>query len=154
VEKPPRKTRTRTPKVDKITKPKAGSAAAEAAAEAAEPVANGDVVVKPKGAPRKRKKPVKDEAKDASAATVGGPAAAADGEEVDPVTAIIEAVLARAVASAASDSEESPKKPRKKAAKKQGQDGGAAAKVPKLDGEEKGEHDADDSSTAGDAASY
>ncbi|KAG7264912.1 hypothetical protein CRUP_012091 [Coryphaenoides rupestris] len=122
VEKAPRKPRARTPKVDKIMKP------AAAAAAGAKPVANGDgAVVKPKGVPRKRKKPVKEEAKDASAVTVGPPA---DGEEVDPITAIIEAVLARAVADTASDSEESLKKPRKKAAKKQGQDGGAAKEKP------------------------
>ena len=117
--------------MEKIKKPKAAEAKADEGG-------------KVKGAPRKRKKPLKEEASDVSQA-VGPPTG-----EVDPISAIIEAVLARA--SEASSADENLKKNPKKA-RKQGQEG-SAAKVPKLQAdaaEEEGENDADDSSTAGDS---
>ena len=105
-----------------------------------------DEGAKVKGTGRKRKKPLKEEAKDTSdfSQAVGPPTG-----EVDPISAIIEAVLARA--SEASSPDETLKKPKK--ARKQGQEG-SAAKVPKLQvdaAEEEVENDADDSSTAGDS---
>ena len=117
--------------MEKIKKPKAAEAKADEGA-------------KVKGAGRKRKKPLKEEAKDVSQ-TAGPPTG-----ELDPISAIIEAVLARA--SEASSADETLKKPKK--AKKQGQEG-SAAKVPKLQAdaaEEEVENDADDSSTAGDSS--
>ncbi|KAJ3586897.1 hypothetical protein NHX12_013289 [Muraenolepis orangiensis] len=126
-EKAQRKPRARTPKVDKIKKPKG----------------EGGEATKVKAVGRKRKKPLKEDAKDMSAVSLatGTPAG-----EVDPIAAIIEAVLARA--SEASSAGENLKKPKK--VKKQSQDG-SAAKLPKLDAEAAAaeENDADDSSTAG-----
>ncbi|KAM4610599.1 bromodomain adjacent to zinc finger domain protein 2A [Polymixia lowei] len=132
-EKAQRKPRVRTPKVEKIKSLEGENDKGEGAPKA-------------KGAGRKRKKPLKVDIKETSdvCGEAGPPA-----EEVDPITAIIEAVLASATSG--STATEKPKKSKK--LKKQSQEG-HAAKIPKLDAETTAndvDNDGDDSSTAGEA---
>ncbi|XP_071750698.2 bromodomain adjacent to zinc finger domain protein 2A [Centroberyx gerrardi] len=129
-----RKPRVRTPKVEKIKNLEEGENKEEAGA-------------KSKGVGRKRKKSVKADVTETSGVCgKAGPPT----EEDDPITAIIEAVLASA--SSTATAAEKPKKPKK--AKKQGQEGNVA-KIPKLDADttanDVDDNDGDDSSTAGEA---
>ncbi|XP_035814435.2 bromodomain adjacent to zinc finger domain protein 2A isoform X1 [Amphiprion ocellaris] len=122
-----RKPRVRTPKVEKIKTEEEGGAKDEA----------------PKG--RKRKKSVKVDASETSAVSgEAGPLL----EEVDPITATIEAVLANA--SALNTAAE---KPKKKRVKKQDQEGNVL-KTQKQDAEttaDNADENDDDSSTAGES---
>ncbi|KAM3871785.1 bromodomain adjacent to zinc finger domain protein 2A [Diretmus argenteus] len=128
-----RKPRVRTPKVEKMKNLEEGENNKQ------------EEGAKVKGAGRKRKKSLKVDDKETS----GVCGEAGPPTEDDPITAIIEAVLASA--SGMSTAAEKPKKPKKVRKRQEGN----VAKMPKLDAEttanDVDNNDGDDSSTAGEA---